>query len=199
MGIGYDRDSLLKTHRHVFGVLGPHSGNYGDIYIVFKREILHHPDANFTIQAATSYLSGNCSKWRPWFGTKLTSQDEQLKDFHASKLHAAVPGFEYAAALELIATASHWLGTKSLNISFEKVLEYWMEAGSHQVLEAHLPGLIPLDYIDCIYMTEKIYAELNVRTKEVIVELLGERIVKLTATDPNQYHGLIAETTATSH
>ncbi|CAF4676902.1 unnamed protein product, partial [Rotaria magnacalcarata] len=74
--------------------------------IVFKREILHHPDANFSIQAATSFASGNAFVLRPWLGTDPGSLDERVKLYHQSKLNASVPGYEHAAALELIAFSS---------------------------------------------------------------------------------------------
>ena len=59
-GIGFGADKDLGTDKHVFSILGPHFGHYyGDVILVFKREILHHPDADF-------YLSGshNCSQWQ---------------------------------------------------------------------------------------------------------------------------------------
>ncbi|CAF1512712.1 unnamed protein product [Rotaria sp. Silwood1] len=64
MGIGYIVDRSLGTDKHVFSILGPHLGHYyGDIIIVFKKEIMFHPDANFSIQAGTSFgPSGNAYK-----------------------------------------------------------------------------------------------------------------------------------------
>ncbi|CAF4930143.1 unnamed protein product [Rotaria sp. Silwood1] len=64
MGIGYVVDRSLGTDKHVFSILGPHLGHYyGDIIIVFKKEIMFHPDANFSIQAGTSFgPSGNAYK-----------------------------------------------------------------------------------------------------------------------------------------
>ncbi|CAF4345113.1 unnamed protein product, partial [Adineta steineri] len=105
-GIGYSRDVLLGTDRTIFSVLGPHLGHYyGDVVIVFKREILHHPDAEFSIQAGTSFASGNAYSWRPWLGSDPGSDDERIKLFHHSKFHASVPGYDYAVALELMAIA----------------------------------------------------------------------------------------------
>ena len=37
------------------------------------------------------------------------------------------------------------------------ILKRWCEVDSHKTIEAHLPQLIPLDYIDHIYMTQKIF------------------------------------------
>ncbi|CAF4446752.1 unnamed protein product, partial [Adineta steineri] len=75
-GIGFDKDKNLRTDKTVFSILGPHLGHYyGDVCIVFKREILHHPDANFSMQAATFYPSGHAYTLRPWLGTAPSSND----------------------------------------------------------------------------------------------------------------------------
>ncbi|CAF1358055.1 unnamed protein product, partial [Didymodactylos carnosus] len=87
MGIGYNLDIELGTNQHVFSILGPHTGHYyGDIVIVFKPELMLHPDSNFTIQAATTFLSGNTHKSRPWL-KDLSTRPDRLKQFHSAKLH----------------------------------------------------------------------------------------------------------------
>ncbi|CAM4967698.1 unnamed protein product [Rotaria socialis] len=178
-GIGHPPDKELGTNRNVFTILGPHLGHYyGDIFIVFKREILHHPDANFSIQAATSYASGNCFKWRPWLGTDPGSQDARVKLFHSTKLHASIPGYEYATALELIATTNQTLKKKSMNIDLETILDRWLSRDSHQSIEAHLPQLIPLDYIDHIYISQNIFESLNPNTRKFIDVTFNNRITK---------------------
>ncbi|CAF4619665.1 unnamed protein product, partial [Rotaria socialis] len=178
-GIGHPPDKELGTNRNVFTILGPHLGHYyGDVFIVFKREILHHPDANFSIQAATSYASGNCFKLRPWLGSPLASKEERIKFFHKSKLHAAIPGYEYATALELIALTSFESKKKSMNIDLATILKCWLARDAHQSIEAHLPQLIPLDYIDRIYMSQNIFDLLNSRTREFINTTFKHRIIK---------------------
>ncbi|CAF5160457.1 unnamed protein product [Rotaria magnacalcarata] len=68
-GISFTKDKLLETDKCVFSVFGPNLGHYtDDIIIVFKREISPHPDANFSIQAAISFVSGNAFVLRPWLG-----------------------------------------------------------------------------------------------------------------------------------
>ncbi|CAM4828586.1 unnamed protein product [Rotaria magnacalcarata] len=178
-GIGHPPDKELGTNRNVFTILGPHLGHYyGDVFIVFKREILHHPDANFSIQAATSYASGNCFKWRPWLGTDPGSQDARVKLFHSTKLHASIPGYEYATALELIATASQTLKKKSMDIDLATILKRWLTVDSHMNIEAHLPQLIPLDYIDHIYISQNIFESLNPNTRKFIDVTFKNRITK---------------------
>ncbi|CAF5053748.1 unnamed protein product, partial [Rotaria socialis] len=97
-GIKYETDKALGTDKHVFSILGPHLGHYyGDIILVFKSEVMLHPDANFSPQAGTSFASGSTFKHRPWVKDPGT-EPERIKCFHESKLHCAVPGYEYAAA-----------------------------------------------------------------------------------------------------
>ncbi|CAF1007401.1 unnamed protein product [Didymodactylos carnosus] len=91
-GIGYVPDKALGTDRHVFSILGPHLGHYyGDIVLVFKHELKHHPDANFSMQAATSYSSGRNFTHRAWIKDSNTAEG-RVKQFHGSKLHCSVPG-----------------------------------------------------------------------------------------------------------
>ncbi|CAF3729079.1 unnamed protein product [Rotaria sp. Silwood1] len=123
-GIGFGKDKDLGTDKTVFSILGPHLGHYyGDVFIVFKREILHHPDANFTIQAATSFISGNAFTSRPWLGADPGVHEERVKLYNASKLNASIPGYDYTAALELIAFTSMGLKKKSMDMDLDKIFE----------------------------------------------------------------------------
>ena len=176
-GIGYESDRLLGTNKTVFSVLGPHLGHYyGDIFIVFKRKILHHPDANFCMQAATSFASGNAFKWRPWLGSDPQG-DERCKFYHGTKSHPSVFGYEYATALELMAITSLILKKKDLNVNLDLILQLWLTVDSHRNIESHLPSLIPLDYIDCIYMPKNIHHSLNQQTKGAIDAVFQHRII----------------------
>ncbi|CAF1126012.1 unnamed protein product [Didymodactylos carnosus] len=170
-GIGYEQDKRLGTNKQVFSILGPHTGTYyGNVVIVFKRDILHHPDANFTTQAATSFASGKIYEYRPWLGPDPNTLEDRIDLFHKSKLHASIPGYEYTTALELIATTSHYFKKEKmgLKVSLEKILERWRKVDSHFVIETHLPQLIPLDYIEHIYMTEDIYTSLSTNARDTI-------------------------------
>lgn len=161
-GIGHLPDKLLGTDKLVFSVLGPHLGHYyGDVIIVFKREILHHPDANFSLQAATSFASGNAYTWRSWLGTDPKNVDERAKHYHRTKLHASVPGYDYATALELMALTSLWKKSKTMDTTLQEILDQWIRNDSHHNIEAHLPQLIPLDYIDHIYIPKNLFSALN--------------------------------------
>ncbi|CAF0883349.1 unnamed protein product, partial [Didymodactylos carnosus] len=171
-GIGHTPDIALETNKHVFSILGPHNGyNYGDIFLVFKRDIMLHPDANFTIQAATTYDSGNAYSWRPWLKNP-GNRKEQYKHFHNSKLHCSSNGYDYVVALELMALT----GKNKLDDDLKQIIKRWMGADSHQVLEAHLPQLIPLNYIDRIYMPKSVADALSQKSKKYVEAMFGERL-----------------------
>jgi hypothetical protein len=56
MGMGYNADKALGTDKHIFSVLGPHRGqSYGEIVLVFKRDLMLHPASHFSIPAATLF------------------------------------------------------------------------------------------------------------------------------------------------
>ncbi|CAF1338926.1 unnamed protein product [Adineta steineri] len=194
-GIGYAVDKKLGTDKTIFSILGPHTGQYyGDVVLVFKREILHHPDANFTLQAGTSYYSGNCYDWRPWFGTapKPKVESTQIDLFHKTKLHPSVPGYEYAAALELIAITSHKTKKKPAEIDLDQAIQRWLTVDSHEVIEAHLPPLIPLDYIEQIYMPQSIYKALSENTRKIVDDLF-KGCLTVSDKDSKDYNKFVLE------
>jgi uncharacterized protein (TIGR02452 family) len=159
MGIGYSVDQTLGTDQHVFSILGPHLGHYyGDIVITFKQEIMFHPDANFSIQAGTSFSSKNTYVHRPWMKDPGTD-GKRIEHFHNSKLHCSVHGYEYAAAAELVAVTG--LDKQSMNVDLDAILQKWTSVDSHQTFESHLPQLIPLDYIDRVYIPKNVFESLT--------------------------------------
>ncbi|CAF1251272.1 unnamed protein product [Didymodactylos carnosus] len=158
-GIGYVVDGKLGTHQHVFSILGPHLGHYyGDIVITFKQEIMFHPDANFSIQAGTSFPSKSTYILRPWMKDPGT-EEKRIEHFHNSKLHCSVHHYEYAAASELVALTG--LDQQSMNVDLEAILQRWISVDSHQTFEGHLPQLIPLDYIDRVYISKNVFESLS--------------------------------------
>ena len=159
-GIGHQPDQNLGTDKHVFSILGPHLGHYyGDIFIIFKPEIMFHPDSNFSIQAATTFgQSGNAYSWRPWLKDP-GSPDGRVQHFHWTKLHCSVLDYDLAAAMEIMALTG--LAKKTMDVKVEDVDKRWMNIDSHQVFEAHLPQLIPLDCIDHVYMPKTIFRSLS--------------------------------------
>ncbi|CAF4937521.1 unnamed protein product, partial [Rotaria socialis] len=85
-------------------------------------------------------------KHRPWVKDPGT-EPERIKCFHESKLHCAVPGYEYAAAAAELIVISGLL-RNTINADVQDIITRWNKVDSHQVLEAHLPQLVPLDYIE---------------------------------------------------
>ncbi|UJR19439.1 hypothetical protein I4U23_022569 [Adineta vaga] len=163
MGIKYDVDIKLETNKHVFSILGPHYGTYyGDIVITFKQEIMYHPDANFSIQAGTGFHSSRVYTLRPWWKDP-GSEDKHINDFHSAKLHCSVPRFEYAAAAELVAVTG--LDQKSMDIDLHTIVQRWTTVDSHDVFESHLPQLIPLDYIDNVYIPKNLFQTLSIEAQ----------------------------------
>jgi hypothetical protein len=190
-GIGFSKDKELETDKSVFSILGPNLGHYyGDVIIVFKRDILHHPDTNFCVQAATSFASGSAFVLRPWLGTDPVSLEERVKLYHRSKLNALVPGYEYAAALELIAFTSFDLKLNSMNIDLDKILKRWLNVDAHLTVEGHLPQLIPLSYIDHVYIPKNFYNSFNDDVRRAIHANFKRNFTTVPFDgDPNQPRG----------
>ncbi|CAF2765048.1 unnamed protein product [Rotaria sp. Silwood2] len=189
MGIGYNVDQTLGTDKQIFSILGPHCGYYyGEIVIIFKREIMLHPDTNFSIQAATSFgPSASAYQHRPWL-TNPNDANKSVQNFHASKLHCSVPLHEYAAATELIALTG--LDKNTMDVDLNAVIERWMRVDSHEVFESHLPQLIPLDYIDAVYIPKNLFESLNSQAQKLAKNIFGnsiyitEHIIDLNSTKP---------------
>ncbi|CAF0972140.1 unnamed protein product [Didymodactylos carnosus] len=173
-GIGYQVDKLLGTDKHIFSILGPHRGHYyGDIVIIFKAELMRHPDSNFSIQAGTSVHSGSTFEHRRWIKDAGTD-DGRIQQFHESKLHCSIPGYENAAAAELMAIAG--VKDNTIDVSLKKVLEYWNHVDSHKTFEAHLPTLVPLDYIEEIYMPKNVFESLSEDARKVAKKIFGDSL-----------------------
>ncbi|CAF4963164.1 unnamed protein product, partial [Rotaria socialis] len=102
-------------------------------------------------------------KHRPWVKDPGT-EPERIKCFHESKLHCAVPGYEYAAAAELIVISG--LLKNTINVDVRDIMTRWKKVDSHQVLEAHLPQLVPLDYIEEVYIAKNLFDSLTPAAQE---------------------------------
>eukprot|EP01006_Ploeotia_vitrea_P048918 TRINITY_DN67287_c6_g2_i1.p1 TRINITY_DN67287_c6_g2~~TRINITY_DN67287_c6_g2_i1.p1 ORF type:complete len:857 (-),score=74.44 TRINITY_DN67287_c6_g2_i1:113-2683(-) len=80
-GIHNPTDKILGTDKQIFSVLGfnndTHSKSYGNVQIVINRDVLHHPDTNVTITAATSINTGRTYHARPWRLQSYTRTPEE--------------------------------------------------------------------------------------------------------------------------
>ena len=73
---------------------------------------------------------------------------------------------------------------KTMNITLDKILDRWCQGYSHEVIEAHLPQLIPLDYIDHIYMPQNIWNFLGTHMQGYIDYIFKDRFtIKQCQTD----------------
>jgi uncharacterized protein (TIGR02452 family) len=145
--------------KHITTVFGPHLRHKDeDIVLVFKREVMHHPDANFSIQSITSFLDGKTFLHRPWIKDPGTSRT-RLKQFHKSQLHCSIQGYDYAAAAELLATIG--MTKKTMDIDLKTIVTYMSTVHSDQLFEGHLPELIPLDYIEEVYIPHALFVSLT--------------------------------------
>lgn len=174
-GIGFDVDKKLGTDKHVFSILGPHCGTYyGDIVITFKQELMFHPDANFSYQAGTSFYSSRVYTMRPWLKDP-GNEAQHIEDFHRAKLHCSFPRYENAAAAELIAATGK--DKNSIDINLQTVIKKWNQVDSHFVFEGHLPPLIPLDYIENVYMPKNLFASLPDETQVSARKIFEDSLV----------------------
>ena len=170
-------DKLFRTNEHVVCTLGPSSNKNGDIVIVFKREIMHHPDSNFTPQAATSFARHDKAYHRlPWLSSPKTDE-EAAKYFHRSKLHYSIHKYDETAALLLIALVK---STKTASkFDLQSIREYWKKTDSDEVFEAHLPYSVPLDYIGYIFMSDDTYRSLGHNYQNFLSTTFKDRLKKI--------------------
>lgn len=159
VGMGFHGDKELGTDKNVFGILGPHRGQYyGEIVLVFKRELMFNPSSYFSIPAATLFQNNNIYNCLPWmvdYGTK----DARIRQFHESKLHCSILGYEYAAATILIATIGK--DNKTMNIDMADIMKWWENIDSHFVFQSYLPSQISLSFIDHVYMPRNVFDSLT--------------------------------------
>ncbi|CAF1560009.1 unnamed protein product, partial [Adineta ricciae] len=181
----FDCDSSTNSKsfnqgKSIFSILGPHTRHkYGDIFIVFKREILHHPDSSFSIQSAESFHDDETYRRRSWLGPDPHSTEDRTQQYNKSKLHVSVPGYESAATLELVATVSQYLHKDGRSVNLDTVLREWPRMPGYKGIETNLPGLIPISYIDQVYIPDNIYHSLDQDTREIIDNTLRGRITTI--------------------
>lgn len=180
--VRYRVDPVMSTNQHTFTVFGPHSGTkYGDIAVVFKTEIMYHPDFNMSPNAATAFHSGSTLHFRPWAFEPSATQEDRIWQFHRSKLHPstlewdlAVGGefqrmaatcFEYGSngqsnmppdvAAQFVSQGQNWnwISDRSGTAPcVEGIFSYIKSVDCHFVWHCHLPEVVPLDYIAKIFI-----------------------------------------------
>ena len=136
--------SEYSNNTHILSVLGPSLHRHGeDIILVLKHEVLRHPDSCVSIQSEGSSSYGRDRSRR---------SDE-------SKLHCSIVGYEIAAGAELMVAAGR--SKRSIEIDLPELFTYLKKTEANQLFEGHLPDLIPLDYIEEIYIPKNLFALLS--------------------------------------
>ena len=155
-GLGVSVDEILGTNQQVFSIIGPHLGNnYGTIMFILKKEIMSHLDFNMTINAGTSFYSGETFKHRPWAKGSLdiTKPQERIQKFHQSKFHPMMKNWSELFALDLC--------EQMQSISLENLIEFWISKNSHGVIEGHLPNIVPLSMVKYVIINQDDYDKLG--------------------------------------
>jgi len=67
-----------------------------------------------------------------------------------------------------MAITSNELKLKSMDMDLQTIFKRWLNTDSHRTIEAHLPQLIPLDYIDHIYIPKNLFDSLNAQAHKAI-------------------------------
>lgn len=170
-----DVDKKLRTDKQVFSILEPHHGYYyGDVAITFRQELMFHLDANFSCQTGTSFHSQRVYALQPWW-TDPDSEDKRIKHFHQAKLHCSYPRYEYVAAAELISTTGK--SKKTMNVNLDNIKNHGSQVDSHFVFKGHLPALIPLDYVENIYVPKNLFKSLTKESQILAREIFRTSLV----------------------
>ena len=90
----------------------------------------------------------------PWCGLGRPLHSGALEDMQHDKIHPCFANWDYLLALELIARTCCCPSKRihPFTVTLEDVQGWWASHDSHCAPEAHLPGIIPVDYIDTIFI-----------------------------------------------
>eukprot|EP00179_Madagascaria_erythrocladioides_P018660 CAMPEP_0198343284 /NCGR_PEP_ID=MMETSP1450-20131203/59012_1 /TAXON_ID=753684 ORGANISM="Madagascaria erythrocladiodes, Strain CCMP3234" /NCGR_SAMPLE_ID=MMETSP1450 /ASSEMBLY_ACC=CAM_ASM_001115 /LENGTH=538 /DNA_ID=CAMNT_0044048441 /DNA_START=21 /DNA_END=1634 /DNA_ORIENTATION=+ len=169
-GIGFEDDVKLGTNNHVFAILGPHFGHYyGDIVIIFKQDVLLHPDSFVTPCAGVLYLRPDTHEEARPHVPRIKSEAAGLELWQRSKMHPAAPDFDTILGGELTVRAAQLQNPPTADAA----LAYYIKEDSHFVFEGHLPQTVPLQYVHKILMPKRDYAQLTRDEREVIERCAG--------------------------
>jgi hypothetical protein len=148
-GIGYHVDTLLKTDRTVFAIVGINNNahGYGKYVWVLDSSLLDLPSTWVNPCAATFFQSGRSGELcgRSWLKPLRTLQcamtPESTESFERSKYRNSVPGaLAITLASDLVARIAFNSGGQITldTITPEMVREYMETMDSHNLPEVHL-------------------------------------------------------------
>jgi hypothetical protein len=64
-----------------------------------------------------------------------------------------------------------------MNVDLNAILQRWMSVDSHEVFEGHLPGFVPIDYIDKEYMPEDLFESFTTHVQQIIKNVFGDSLI----------------------
>eukprot|EP00002_Diphylleia_rotans_P020794 TRINITY_DN4037_c0_g1_i1.p1 TRINITY_DN4037_c0_g1~~TRINITY_DN4037_c0_g1_i1.p1 ORF type:complete len:2133 (+),score=265.13 TRINITY_DN4037_c0_g1_i1:272-6670(+) len=173
-------DLEMRTGDHVFSILGPNWGSsYGPILVVFKQDILSHPDTNITPCSGTWFQNGSVEEHRPWI---KYDPAHKVSQFDSYKLHATVHEWHVRLAEEMVT----FFRQQGQCMNVQELLKAWASIDSHYVLECHLPSSIPIGFIHKIIMPQDVYNKLDSATKDRLKKLFpdgNEKVLKIIPQD----------------
>jgi uncharacterized protein (TIGR02452 family) len=171
-GIGYQKDVEAGTNKHVFAIIGPHTGKYyGNIVLVLDRSIMYHPDFYATPTAVTTFLSGNQRKGpMPWLckdAAPGTPGSDLMDVLPKCKVHPAVGGWDLCLA------GHQQLAAKQSGKSFDN---HWLSVDSHCVVEGHLPETVPLTLVRMVVMPKAEFDSLSADCQSTTKRMFGSAL-----------------------
>lgn len=166
-GVNNVKDIALGTDVSVFGIIGPHLGvQYGEVVIVLKQQLTHHPDFDMTMSSATAFASSQFLLYKPYMDAGSFAANAAL--FPVNRMHPVAPGFQEAACMEIMAQMRRF----DEGITHADILAWWRSVESHAVFEGHLPGIISLDMVEKVIIPEVTYDALSETAREILSTVL---------------------------
>ena len=168
--IEFGVDKTIGTDRTVFCVHGPNMGDYGkaEVAVVFKDAISRHPDAFLTPVAAMGYYQGwyiknsTVGTDRPWAGKAKVWNDGGQKDYHSNIYQVGSRQFSEACAMEWICRvvqngrSGAGDAREPSSVTLKDVQDLWYKSDPHAAIEGHLPGFVPLECVERVYIKDSV-------------------------------------------
>ena len=157
-----------STKPYISTIFGPRLSQSGeDIVLVFKRDVMFHPDAKFSIQPS-----------------------RRSKQVYQLPLHCSVYGYKEAAVTALMSTGD--TSKKITDIDLPTIMRHLSSAKPNQLFEGQLPALIPLDYIEEVYIPQNLFTSLPSSAQTKAKEFFGNSL-NMVAYEGNRHQDHVNE------
>ena len=163
-GLNFSIDQIMQTNHTVFTIVGPHHYERyggGEVVFVMRKAIMQHPDFYMTPCASHSFNTGKyLNDRKPFMGEFKPIKNENIGDYFKEKFNIIDPRWSEAAAKEFICRAlvhSKKSITAASSVTLDGVREYWGVINPHEVIEGHLPSLVPMDYVEHVIVMKSAY------------------------------------------